>query len=153
VRELRAVATLTRSITIDAPVDTVFDFALDIRQLWKMKDVELTDVDIKPEGVGTSARLNTHLLGFRLVGGVEYTEVVPGQRIVAQVHFFAEKPTWRFTFEPADGGTRVTAEAEWDVKVPVVGEPIERMMVKEHEPYVEAMLAELKSQVEAKTPA
>jgi len=147
------VATLTRSITIDAPVDTVFDFALDISQLWKMKDVELTDVDIKPEGVGTSARLHTHLLGFRLVGGVEYTEVVASQRIVAQVHFFAEKPTWRFTFEPADGGTRVTAQAEWDVKVPVVGEPIERMMVKEHEPYVEAMLAELKTRVEAKTAA
>ncbi|MBP1136467.1 hypothetical protein JOE31_002699 [Arthrobacter sp. PvP023] len=146
-------ATLTRSITIDAPVDTVFNFALDISQLWKMKDVELTDVDVKPEGVGTSARLNTHLLGFRLVGGVEYTEVVPRQRIVAQVHFFAEKPTWRFTFEPADGGTKVTAEAEWDVKVPVVGKPIEKMMVKEHEPYVEAMLAELKTQVEAKTAA
>ncbi|MBT1002881.1 SRPBCC family protein [Paenarthrobacter sp. DKR-5] len=146
-------ATLTRSITIDAPVDTVFDVALDISQLWKMKDVEVTDVDIKSEGVGTSARLNTHLLGFRLAGGVEYTEVVPGQRIVAQVHFFAEKPTWRFTFEPADGGTQVTVEAEWDVDVPVVGKPIERMMVKEHEPYVEAMLAELKTQVEAKTAA
>lgn len=53
------------------------------------------------------ARLHTHFLGFRLVGGVEYTEVVPGQRIVAQVHFFAEKPTWRFTFEPAGGGTKV----------------------------------------------
>src|SRR6478736_3274059 len=61
-RELRAVAILTRSITIDAPVDTVFDFALDISQLWKMKDVELTEVDIKPGGVGTSARLNTHLV-------------------------------------------------------------------------------------------
>lgn len=146
-------ATLTRSITIDAPVDTVFDFALDISQLWKAKDVALTDVDIKPEGVGTSARLNTHLLGFHLEGGVEYTEVVPGQRIVAQAHWFMEKPTWRFTFEPADGGTKVTAEGEWDLKVPVVGKPIERMMVKEHEPFIEEMLANLKSQVEAKTAA
>ena len=144
---------LTRSITIDAPVGKVFDFALDISQLWKMKDVALTDVDIKPEGVGTSARLHSHVLGFRVEGGVEYTEVVPGQRIVAQVHFFAEKPTWRFTFEPADGATLVTAEAEWAVKVPVVGKPIERMMVKEHEPYVEAMLANLKTEVEAKNAA
>jgi len=133
-------ATLTRSITIDAPVDTVFDFALDIGRLWKMKDVTLTDVDIKPDGVGTSARMYTHLLGFQVEGGIEYTEVIPGQRIVAQVHFFAEKPTWRFTFEPADGGTKVTAEGEWIVKVPVVGKPIEGMMVKEHEPFLEAML-------------
>ena len=146
-------ATLTRSITIDAPVDTVFDFALDIGRLWKWKDVTLTDVDIKPDGVGTSARMNTHLLGFHVEGGVEYTEVIPGQRIVAQVHFFAEKPTWRFTFEPADGGTKVTAEGEWIVKVPVVRKPLEGMMVKEHEPYLETMLANLKTQVEVKTAA
>jgi uncharacterized protein YndB with AHSA1/START domain len=146
-------ATLTRSITIDAPVDTVFDYALDISQLWRAKDVALTDVDIKPEGVGTSARLYTHLLGFHLEGGVEYTEVVPGQRIVVQAHFFAEKPTWTFTFEPADGRTKVTAEGEWALKVPLVGKPIERMMVKEHEPFVEGMLDNLKTQVEAKAAA
>ena len=146
-------ATLTRSITIAAPVDTVFDFALDISRLWRWKDVALTDVEIKPEGVGTSARMYTHLLGFHVEGGLEYTEVIPGQRIVAQVHFFAEKPTWTFTFEPADGGTKVTAEGEWNVKVPVLGAPIEGMLVKEHEPYVEAMLANLKTQVEAKTAA
>ena len=146
-------ATLTRSITINAPVDTVFDFALDISQLWKAKDVALADVDIKPEGVGTSARLYSHLFGFHLEGGVEYIEVVPGQSIVAQAHWFAEKPTWRFTFEPADGGTQVTAEGEWDLKVPVVGKPIERMMVKEHEPFVEEMLANLKAQVEARSAA
>lgn len=138
---------------IDAPVATVFDFALDIRQLWKVKDVALTEVDVKPDGVGTSARMYTHLLGFHLEGGIEYTQVIPGQRIVAQVHFFAEKPTWTFTFEPADDGTKVTAEGAWDLKVPVVGKPIERMMVKEHEPFVEELLASLKTQVEAKTAA
>lgn len=146
-------ATLTRNIRIDAPVDTVFDLALDIRELWKFKDVALTDVDIKPEGVGTSARMFTHILGFHIEGGVEYTEVVPGKRIVAQVHFFAEKPTWTFTFEPADGRTTVTAVGEWIVKVPVVGRPIEGMMVKEHESFVELMLSNLKAQAEARTAA
>ncbi len=92
-------------------------------------------------------------MGFHLEGGVEYTEVVPGQRIVAQAHWFTEKPTWTFTFEPADGGTRVTAEGERDLKVPVVGQPIERMMVKEHEPFIEEMLANLETQVEVKNPA
>lgn len=146
-------ATLKRSITIDAPVDTVFDAALDIRQLWNVKDVALTNVDIRPDGVGTSARLYTHLLGFHLEGGIEYTEVVPGERIIAQVHFFAEKPRWTFAFEPADDGTKVTAEGHWDVNLPVVGKPIEQIMVKEHEPFAEEVLAGLKAQVEAKTAA
>ena len=143
-------ATLKRSITIDAPVDTVFAAALDIRRLWDVKDVALTEVDIKPDGVGTSARMFSHVLGFHLEGGLEYTEVVPGERIVAQVHFFAEKPTWTFTFEPADGGTTMTAVGEWDVRLPVVGRPIEGMLVKEHEPFVDELLANFKTQMEVK---
>ena len=141
-------AKLTRSITIDAPVETVFDIALDIGRLWKMKDLALTEIDVKPDGVGTSARIFTHLLGFHLEGGVEYTEVVPFRRIVAQVHFFAEKPTWTFTFKRARGGTKVTAEGEWNVNLPVVGRPIEGMMVREHEPFVELLLANLKAEAE-----
>ena len=146
-------ATLTRSITIGAPVESVFDFALDISRLWRWRDVALTDVDIMPDGVGTSARMYTHLLGFHVEGGLEYTEVIPGPASSCRSTSFAEKPTWRFTFQPADGGTKVTAEGEWIVKVPAVGARIEGMMVKEHEPYLEAMLANLKTQVEAKTAA
>ena len=146
-------ATLTRSITIDAPVDEVFDFALDVGRLWQWKDVALTDVDIKAGGVGTSARMFSHFLGFHLEGGLEYTEVVPGQRIVVQVHWFAEKPTWTFVFEPVDRGTKVTAEGEWTLNVPVLGRPVEQMMVNEHEAFLEGMLANLKANVEAKSAA
>jgi uncharacterized protein YndB with AHSA1/START domain len=146
-------ATLTRSILIDAPVHTVFEVASDISRLWNVKDVALTEVDVKPDGVGTSARLYSHLLGFHLEGGIEYTEVVPDRRIVAQVHFFAEKPTWTFTFESAEHGTRVTATGEWDVKLPVVGRPVEKMMVKEHEPFAGELLFSLKTQVEARAAA
>ena len=71
-------AKLTRSITVDAPVDRVFDYALDITKLWKAKDVGLAEVDLKPDGLGTSARMYSHFLGFHLEGGLEYTEVVPG---------------------------------------------------------------------------
>lgn len=146
-------AKLTRSITIDAPVEKVFEVARDIRNLWTVKDVALTAVDIKPDGVGTSARLYSHVLGFHIEGGIEYTEVVPGDRIVAQVHFFAEKPTWTFTFEPAKAGTQVTAVGEWHMPVPVVSKPIEGMMVKEHEPFLEELLANLKTQAEGKAAA
>ena len=146
-------AKLTRNVTVDAPVDRVFDYALDITKLWRVKDVGLADVDLKPDGVGTSARMYTHFLGFHMEGGLEYTEVVRGQRIVAQVHFFMEKPTWTFTFEPVDGGTSVTAEGEWQVGLPVAGRRIEGMMVKEHEPFLDELLASLKSGVEARAAA
>lgn len=143
--------TLTRSVTIDAPVGTVFEYALDVSRLWKVKDVALTEVDIRPDGVGTSARMYTHILALHVEGGIEYTEVVPDERIVAQVVDFmvVDEPTWTFTFKPVKGGTKVTATGEWVVKVPVLGKRIESMMAKGHEPMLDKLLANLKTQVEA----
>ncbi len=43
----------------------------------------------------------------------------------------------------------MTAVGEWRVKVPVVGRPIEGMLVKEHEPFLEGMLQNLKTLAEA----
>ena len=148
-------AKLTRSIEIEAPVEKVFDFALDIGKLWTSwpEEVAVRDVELKPEGVGTSARLFTHFLAIHMEGTIEYTEVVPNERIVAEVQFVGESPTWVFTFEPLDGGTRMTAEGEWRVKVPAVGKRLEGMMVKEHEEGLESLLTTVKSRVEAEITA
>ena len=141
-------AVLTQSITVDAPIEDVFEYALDPRKLWSMPDVALADVTIKPDGVGTSARIWSHVLGFHIEGGMEYGEVTRNERIVIEVDFFMEHPTWTFTFEPEDGSTRVTAQGEWDVKTPAVGGRFEKMMVKEHEPALEKMLESLKGDLE-----
>jgi uncharacterized protein YndB with AHSA1/START domain len=145
-------ATLSRSVTINAPVEEVFSYALDVRNLWNLpgEAIALADVDLKPEGVGTSCRLWTHLLGFHVEGGLEYTEVVRPERIVAQVTFFGEHPTWTFTFEPVAGGTRMTGTGEWNVRVPLVGKPYEKLVVKEHVPMLESMLGNVKTGMEAR---
>jgi len=147
---MRPMATLTRSVTIKAPVDEVFDYALDVRNLWSMPDVAVAEVDLKPEGTGTSCRIWSHMLGFHIEGVLEYTEVVRPERIVAKVAFFMEHPTWTFTFEPIAGGTKLTGTGEWHVNLPVVGGTVEKMNVKEHEPFLDAMLGNLKAALEAK---
>jgi uncharacterized protein YndB with AHSA1/START domain len=139
---------LTRTTTIDAPVKKVFDFALDPRNLWTMPDIALADVELKPEGVGTSASIWSHFLGFHLAGKLEYTEVTKPERFVIGVSFFMEHPKWTFTFEPADGGTKVTVQGEWHYQVPAVGKPLESMMAKSHEQFVDPMLANLKAAME-----
>ncbi|MDH3250314.1 MAG: DUF2505 family protein [Acidimicrobiia bacterium] len=148
-------AKLTRSIEIEAPVEKVFDFATDVGKLWTSwpEDVAVRDVELRPDGVGTSARLFTHLFAIHLEGTIEYTEVVPNERIVAEAHLFGERPTWVFSFEPADGGTKLTADGEWQVKVPAMGKRLEGMMAKEHEEGLESMLATVKSRVEAEVTA
>ena len=145
-------ATLTRSVTVKAPVEKVFDYAMDVRNLWSFpgEALALADVTLTPEGVGTSARIWTHWLGFHIEGGLEYTEVVRPEKIVVEVGFAVEHPTWTFTFKPFHGGTKVTGKGEWHVSAPIVGKRFEKMAVKEHEPFLESMLANLKAGVETK---
>ena len=106
-----------------SPVEKVIDYAKDVGRLWRSwpEEVAARDVELKPDGVGSSARLFGHVLGIHMEGTVEYTEVVPNERIVAKIHWFGESPTWVFSFDPAKGGTKLTAEGEWQVKAPVVG--------------------------------
>jgi uncharacterized protein YndB with AHSA1/START domain len=146
---------LTRSIEIESPVEKVFDFAKDVGEFWTSwpEEVAVRDVELKPDGVGSSARLFGHFLAIHMEGTIEYTEVVPNERIVAKIHWFGESPTWVFTFEPADGGTKLTAEGEWHAKVPVVGKLIEGMAVKGHEKGLNSLLATVKSRVEAEVTA
>lgn len=140
---------LTRSVTIKAPVEEVYAFASDPGRLWVCwPGVAVREVDVKPDVVGSAARIYTHALAIHFEGGIEYTEAVPNERIVAAVHFPGEKPTWEFMFEPTDGGTKLTAQAEWHVNVPGIGKPIEGMMVKEHEGELERWLVGIKEQVE-----
>lgn len=141
---------LTRRVTINAPVDKVFDFALDVGDLWaSYPDVAIREVELKPGGVGTSARIYTHGLGLHMEGVIEYTEVVPNERIVAVVTFGPEKPKWTFRFAAVDAGTEVTAQGEWHIKIPGVGGPLEDWMAKSHAKFLEEGLEHIKSRVEA----
>jgi uncharacterized protein YndB with AHSA1/START domain len=141
-------ATLTRSITIQAPTEKVFDYVLDMRRFWVWPEIALTDVQQTPDGTGSSARMWTHVLGFHMEGSLEYTEVRRPERIVAKVGFALEHPTWTFTFEPADSGTLLTAQGEWHVNVPAVGKAFEKRMVKEHEEFLEQLLAKVRHELE-----
>ena len=143
-------AKLTRSIMIKAPVDEVFDFALDVGRLWTVvRDLAARDVVLTPDGVGSKATIYTHVLGFHMEGVVEFVEVVRPERIRAIVHFTGEKPEWTFTFEPVEGDTKLTIQGEWHANIPKVGPAIETAMAKSHESMATEMLEAVKARVEA----
>lgn len=62
--------------------------------------------------------------------------------------FPGEHPTWTFSFEPLDGGTRLTMRAEWHVNVPVVGRAIEAFKAPEHGSMAEQWLKAVKEHLE-----
>lgn len=113
----------TRSfdIMIDAPVHEVFEYCRDPHHLFEgWPELEVTDVVMTPEGVGTKA----HIVGRFAKGMIleqierEYTEFVPDARIISRAHArvrfagrtkeVAEPPIFTWLFEAEDGGTKLT---------------------------------------------
>lgn len=139
--------TLVRSVTINAPVDAVFAFVSDPSK-WMHAyagEVEATHVDIKPGGVGTSARMSAKMFGVHMGVTHEYTEVVPNQRIVSTV---SAGPVITFSFEPVEGGTALTIEARLALETPLVRVPLQTLWVMWVDDDIDALLANIKSLVE-----
>ncbi|QNN53227.1 SRPBCC domain-containing protein [Nocardioides mesophilus] len=113
----------TRSfdVVINAPLHDVFEYCRDPHHLFEgWRELEVTDVVLTPEGVGTKA----HIVG-RFVKGMmveqierEYTEFVPDERIVSKAHAHvrfagrtkevANGPIFTWLFEDLDGSTKLT---------------------------------------------
>lgn len=113
----------TRSfeIVIDASLHDVFEYCRDPHHLFEgWPALEVTEVVMTPEGVGTTA----HIVG-RFVKGMmveqierEYTEFVPDERIVSKAHAkvrfagrtkeVANGPIFTWLFEAKDAGTKLT---------------------------------------------
>lgn len=108
-------------ITVDAPVHDVFDYCRDPHHLFEgWPELDVTDVVLTPEGVGTKAHIVGRFVKGTMVEQIEreYTEFVPDERIVstahAKVHFVgrtkdvAHGPVFTWLFEATDEGTRLT---------------------------------------------
>jgi uncharacterized protein YndB with AHSA1/START domain len=97
---------------IDAPVEKVFDFFKDpTSQIDNppFGSMEVHDVTMTEEGVGTHYSWTVKMAGLPLEGFAVYTEFVPNERIVEKDSrsFVGE---WEYTFTPDGSGTRVTME-------------------------------------------
>jgi uncharacterized protein YndB with AHSA1/START domain len=123
---------LERSITINAPVEKVFDYINNqthLPEIWPSL-IEVTDMKPLPNG-GWSNRWKYKMAGIHLSGTSEDIEHVANQRIVSKTKGGADSiQTW--TFEPEDGGTKVTFAVEYTIPIPVLGKLAEAIIVKYH---------------------
>lgn len=113
----------TRSfeILIDAPVHGVFEYCRDPHHLFTgWPQLEVTDVVLTPEGVGTTAHIEGRFLSGLMVEQIEreFTQFVPDERIVSKAHAkvrfagrtkeVAEGPIFTWLFEAQGAGTKLT---------------------------------------------
>jgi hypothetical protein len=57
--------------------------------------------------------------------------------------------TFTWTFEPANGGTKMTTKAEYTVPVPVLGKVAERFIIKANEREAQLIAENIKARIEA----
>jgi uncharacterized protein YndB with AHSA1/START domain len=117
--------THTRSIHIDAPVEKVFEHVQDPKNFYAAMAAtspqdppKLLDVDVKPEGVGSTYQWTFHLWSLLYVGGtMTREEYVPNERIVDHS---STGPVWTFTVTPDATGTTLSLACELSSKVPLL---------------------------------
>ena len=101
--------TAERTITINRPVEEVFDFVADGRNaaLWRSG---VLDVDLV-SGFGLGARYSQGVrgpAGRRIAADYEITEYEPNSKIGFRTTAGPVRPTGSFTFEGMGGGTILT---------------------------------------------
>ena len=140
---------ITRSIHINAPVEKVFAYMHDPRNMpefWPSM-VEVKDVKETPEGVGATFSWAYKMAGMRFEGSSETTEYIPNRRTVTRSTKGIQS-TFVWTYDAEAGGTKVTSEAEYAVPIPLLGKLAEPFILKQNEHEAEAMLANLKARME-----
>ena len=122
-----------RTVHIDAPVEKVFDYLKDPHHFlaaFPEKDrahSAIAEVHETPEGVvSTYSAMGRMLMLFHVEWTFTREEYVPNERIVDRA---SPGGIWTLTFEPDDGGTKLSLAFGWTGavgKVPWIGEMVDR---------------------------
>jgi uncharacterized membrane protein len=136
-----------KSVTIKAPVEKVFDYTDDPNSVPEWLPSLIETRDVTGSGVGMRYRWTYKMVGVRLEGESEVTEHIPSKRRVIQTKGGAVS-TWVYTFEPHDGGTKLTLNIEYTIPVPVLGKLAEKLVLKRNEREAEMALVNIKDKME-----
>ena len=140
-------ATIKSSITINAPVEKVFEYTKpgNLPEIWPSL-VEVKNIKELPGG-GYSWDWVYKMAGMKFNGSSEHVEFVENERTVSQSTGIDSTITW--TYEPVGGGTKMTTLTEYKIPVPLLGKVAEVFIVKMNANESETILANLKARMEA----
>ena len=141
-------AKLAKSVTINAPVEKVFGYVSDSTNLPEIWPSLLEMKDVKHLSDGKTTDSWTYKMAGMRFKGTTITEYVENKSVISKTEG-GVKSTQIWTFEPADGGTKATFEVEYSVPIPLLGKIAEAIVVKMNDHEGDAIMANLKSRMEA----
>jgi uncharacterized protein YndB with AHSA1/START domain len=139
---------IMQEVTINAPVEKVFSFLIDPRNLpeiWpnfiEVKNVKKADVG------GHNFDWTYKMSGMRFEGKTETIEFVQNERLVTRATKGIESTlTWKLL--PERDRTRLSVEIHYTVPTPLANRLKEQIVVQENEHEARAMIENLKTKVE-----
>ncbi len=114
---------------------------------WMPSMVEVTDVNLTEQGVGSTYRWKYKMAGMILHGDNETLEFVPNKRVVERSRGGIDS-TWTWTYEPQDGGTKLSVHIEYTIPVPVMGKIAEGLVLRQNEKEANLAMANIKAKME-----
>ncbi|HSQ67693.1 MAG TPA: SRPBCC family protein [Polyangiaceae bacterium] len=140
---------LLRSIEINAPVESVYEFVTtpsNLPSIWPSL-VAVTNVERKADG-SNSFDWTYKMAGVHFHGRAKPVEAKPNRLIVTRTEEGIPS-TFRWTFEPKGAGTLLTLEVEYTLPTPIIGPIAEAVLAKMNERELETLLANAKSTLES----
>jgi uncharacterized protein YndB with AHSA1/START domain len=109
-----AMITLDMIEEIRAPIEKVFNYVADFRKYsdWQEGIIESSQTPDGPTGPGTKFKTARTLFGRKLEAGGEVTQFEPNSKFAFTTTSGPISFTLSQTFEPVDGGTRMTVHVE-----------------------------------------
>jgi uncharacterized protein YndB with AHSA1/START domain len=142
------VTTIEKSITIDAPVQRVWDYVEDplhLLEIWPSM-LEVKDVETLPEG-GHRYHWLYKMAGMQFEGDSETIELEPERHFV-QRNTGQIPSTFDWTFTPTNGSTKIDLRTEYEIPQSLLGKLAEPFVLKLNEREADTFLANLKDRVE-----
>jgi len=123
-----------KSIIINRPVEEVWKFLSNVENFpkWNRGARKARLTSEGPIGVGSTVQYLRQFLGRQLIGKLQVSEYVPNRMIALQLSAGLITAQTGFTFEPVEGGTRLTHPSEielggwWKLITPILGPMLER---------------------------
>ena len=141
-------ATVNKSITINAPIEKVFKYIVEpsnLPEIWPSM-IEAKDIQPLPNG-GNKFRWVYKMAGIRFEGKSETVEFIPNQKIAEKSTGGIEsKFTWEF--KPENEGTRLNMSVEYNIPMPVLSKFAESFVIKQSDNEGDLVFANLKARLE-----
>ncbi len=147
--------TIEGSIVIDAPVEEVFAYFNDPKNLpeYHVGVTEVKDIKRLPNG-GSSYRYVQNFAGMRDEGTNETVEYIPNERVVYKTRTSSEELTMPVKFERMEGSkTRVIWTQEYSIPTPILGKMSEAFYQQICQHVGELTMETVKARMEMAIPA